>query len=399
MSDFRSGRDVGSWHHVETYDLLRIHATQHENAMSRHLPGKISRLIGDFATICDLVGLIEHELEKRILARHGLAKLDALLQLLPRLKNEIRLAQFDGQSGPVAELTRLIARLRRDYVGSDMETGRDAVTSHALKLDLERICDTWKSMGATTYGVLREDLAEIDAELKRLCSTYVAAPTGLVDPIWPRAWAQTNLLGPADQPRLATIYPGLATAGIVSPLPAGHPAQDAVIRAVGVATFIRQVRLIWEVVAPGSIVDRLLSEIALNDLLALWELLFSPNVRNEHGEADQPLLAHWRAGGWKGADCLEALEAHPHPELERWREHRNKFSAHVDPDEDIWKGDLGHWPMKPQDVFNEALRVVEAARQCAQMDVRSHFLFIPPSKLGDDVTGLAGQEGRHWAEA
>lgn len=44
--------------------------------MAKHLPGKVARLISDFLTIGELTKLIEHEMEKRIVARHGLVKLE-----------------------------------------------------------------------------------------------------------------------------------------------------------------------------------------------------------------------------------------------------------------------------------------------------------------------------------
>jgi hypothetical protein len=109
--------------------------------MAKHLPGKVARAIGDFLTIGDLTKLIEHEMEKRIVARHGLVKLDALLNLVARLKNEIRDALPPGQKKAVDQLEALIRRLRNDLANSDMETGRDAMAAHALRLNLMRIVD------------------------------------------------------------------------------------------------------------------------------------------------------------------------------------------------------------------------------------------------------------------
>jgi hypothetical protein len=93
--------------------------------MALHLPGKVSRLISDFLTIERLADLIEHELEKRVVARHGLVKLDSLLELLPRLKNEMRQALPANQRGRVADLERMIARLRKDKPAA---TWKPAVT-------------------------------------------------------------------------------------------------------------------------------------------------------------------------------------------------------------------------------------------------------------------------------
>jgi hypothetical protein len=94
------------------------------------------------------------------------------LNLVARLKNEIRDAFPSGQKKDVDPLEGLIKRLRNDLENSDMETGRDAMAAHALRLDLMRVVDTWRCMGETTYGVLEADLKEIDSELKRLSTAY-----------------------------------------------------------------------------------------------------------------------------------------------------------------------------------------------------------------------------------
>ena len=101
------------------------------------------------------------------------------------------------------------------------------MAAHALKLDLSRICaDVAVSMGATTFGVLLSDLDEIDAELAQVARKHVPAGSAQVEVAWQAQWR--NLLGLPDRPRCATIYPGLATAGIVSPVPGGHHVQDTV---------------------------------------------------------------------------------------------------------------------------------------------------------------------------
>lgn len=374
--------------------------------MARHLPGKVARVIGDFLTIGELTKLIEHEMEKRIVARHGLVKLDALLTLIARLKNEVRDALPPSKKKDVDPLEALIRRLRKDLENSDMETGRDAMAAHALRLDLMRIVDTWKCMGETTFGVLEADLKEIDAELLRLSTAYPTilpypgASASFVDPKWREFWRHEMNLGDPKRPRLANIYPGLATAGIVAPVPGGHPAQDATIRATGLATFLRQVRIMLQAVDRGSEVERLFAEMMVNDYCALWELLFISSVQNEHGQVDLCVLDHWRAEGFKGANCLAALKTKPHPDLGRWRQDvRNKSTAHVDADADIWVADLKNWPMTIDELINEGLRVIEGLRKCATLEVRSNVFFIPPTYLGgQEVIGLAAQEGRYWKD-
>jgi hypothetical protein len=374
--------------------------------MAKHLPGKVARVIGDFLTIIELTKLIEHEMEKRIVARHGLVKLDALLNLISRLKNEVRNALPPGKKKVVDQLEGLIGRLRKDLENSDMQTGRDAMAAHALRLDLMRIVDTWKCMGETTFGVLEADLKELDAELLRLSMAYPkllpypGTSASSVDPKWQEFWRHEMNLGDPKRPRLANIYPGLATAGIVAPVPGGHPAQDATIRATGLATFLRQVRIMLRAVDRGSEVERLFAEMIVNDYCALWELLFVSGVPNEHGQVDRCVLDHWRAEGFKGANCLAALMNKPHPNLDEWRQDvRSKSTAHVDADVEIWVADLKNWPMTIDELINEALRVIEELRECAALEIRSNVFFIPPSFLGgNEVIGLAAQEGRYWKD-
>lgn len=372
--------------------------------MARHLSGKVARLISDFLTIGELTKLIEHEMEKRIVARHGLVKLEALLNLLARLKNDIRDALPPVEKKAVEPLEALIARLRRDLDKSDMATGRDAFAAHALRLDLLRIVDAWKCMGETSYGVLVSDLKEIDVELARLGSNYPAAlaypgaSTFSVEPGWQSLWRDDTYLGDPNRPRLANIYPGLSTAGIVSPLPGGHPAQDVTIRASGVATFLRQVRIMLAAVSRGTEVERLLAEIMLNDYCALWELLFVSGVKNEHGNVDLCVLDHWTNDRWKGASCLAALKNAPHPDLDAWRQTRNKVTAHVDADADIWKADTKNWPMTVDALIDEAGRVIDALRKCARSEIRSDIFFVPPTHFGKEIVGLANQQGRYWKD-
>jgi len=375
--------------------------------MAKHLPGKVARAISDFLTIGDMAKLIEHEMEKRIVARHGLVKLDALLNLTARLKNELRDALPPGQKKDVDCLERLVRRLRNDLENSDMETGRDAMAAHSLRMDLMRIVDTWKCMGETTFGVLEADLKEIDAELIRLSNAYPSvlpypgASASIVDPNWREFWRHETNLGDPNRPRLANIYPGLATARVAAPVPGGHPAQDATIRATGLATFLRQVRIMLQAVNRGSEVERLFAEMMVNDYCALWELLFVSGVQNEHGQVDLCVLDHWRAEGLKGANCLTELMNKPHPQLNKWRQDvRNKSTAHVDADADIWIADLKNWPMTIDELINEALRVIEELRKCAALDIRSKVFFVPPTYLGgQEVVGLAAQEGRYWKDS
>jgi hypothetical protein len=383
---------------------VHIPDKQVSKRVAKHLPGKIARIISDFLTIGGLIRLIEHEMEKKIVARHALVKLDALLNLIPRLKNDVRNSLPPGQKNAVEPLENFIKRLRKDLEGSEMETGRDALAAHSLRLDLMRIVDTWKCMGETTFGVLESDLREIDDALRGLSASYPqlliypGASTFSLEQEWPEFWRHEENLGDPSRPRFANIYPGFATAGVVAPVPGGSAAQDATIRASGLATFMRQVRIMLQGVPRGSEVERLFAEMMVNDYCALWELLFVTGVQNEHGAVDLCVLDHWCAQCFEGATCLSLLKQSAHPGLNIWCEQvRNKSTAHVDAEVDIWKADLTHWPMTIDDLIDEALRVVEAVRKCAALDIRSKMFFIAPTYVGgNEVICLSGQEGRRW---
>ncbi|KAA0070012.1 hypothetical protein [Tardiphaga sp. P9-11] len=375
--------------------------------MALHLAGKVARLISDFLTIGELANLIEHQMEKRIIARHGLVKLDALLGLVARLKNEIRGSLPPNRTREITSLERLIARLRKDMENSDLSTGRDAMAAHALHLELLRIVETWKFMGASTYGVLASDLQDINTELLRLANefpsalTYPGAAAVLLDPTWLDVWRQDQVLGDSTRPRYASIYPGLGTAGVVAPLPGGSAAQDATIRMTGLATFLRQTGLMLQTAIPrGGEMERLFAEILLNDYCALWELLFVSNVANEHGRQDLCVLDHWIDESWQGVAALTSLKDNPHPDFRRWTDEvRNKVTAHVDPDIPVWAADLQRWPMTVDELIEELQRVVQALFEISRLDVRSKLIVIPPQELkGKNIVGLSNQEGRHWED-
>lgn len=364
--------------------------------MAQQIPEKIARIINDFRTINLLINLIEHEMEKRIIARHGLIKIDALLELLPQLKNSIRRQQ---SARAVARLERLIARLRQDYENSIMQKGRDALSAHSLLLDLKLVVQIWLFLGKTTFGVLLSDLDEIEQELLAVCPGYRPEQGTNIDAEMQTKWRQQTHLGDPTRPRYACIYPALATAGIISALPTTARSQENLVRAAGLATFLRQVRILADCAPPHSTTDRLFAEILLNDYLALWELLFISQVRNDYGASDDCLLEYWQREGWEGAACLAKLKANPHPQIDIWRSQvRNKFSAHVDPRAPLANWELSAWPMTVEELFIEVESVVRQLEKCARCDIRSKVFFIPPTALDKNVLGLTGQEGKLWNE-
>ena len=368
--------------------------------MARHLPGKVARLIGDFRTIHALVNLIEHELEKRMVARLGWVKLDSLVELLPRLKNEIRVALPAHEKCKVKHLEELITKLRNDVTSGPIAKVRDAMSAHGLKLDLTEISEIWRFMSRTTFGVIEAELGEIDAELGRLRGNcHISAPTSNVDPRWPDIWRQPDFLGPPSVPRAMTVYPVLG-AGVLGPMPGGHPAQDALIRAMGLANYLKQQRTLLQATQKGSEAERLFLEMIVNDLFALWELMFTSGTRNDYGPADQSLLSYWEdvSSPWGGRECLKALRDRPHPKLAAWREEiRNQISAHIDPEIEIWKIDVSRWPATVDEITNECVRIYNELWKCGREDIRAKAVMFPPMPL-ENVIKLSGQEGLGWDE-
>lgn len=367
--------------------------------MSQQLQEKISQAINDFRCIVNVVNLIDHEMEKRIIARHVCVKLDALIVLLPQLKNKILKNILKNDNKKISKIDNLIRRLRKDYKSSEMKRVRDAMTAHALHMDLVNIVISWKVLGRTFFSILSSDLDEIEAELITLDPAYLPLPLSSIDPNLKNIWNQKNHLDDPSKIRMCNLYQGLGTAGIVSVIPNTSLLQDVMVRANGLAIFMRQVRIVLIPVDYDTVLERNLAEILLNDYLAFWELLFVSKVLNRYGISDLCVLDHWKNDGWGGANCLEQLQKKPHPDLEKWRlELRNKYTAHIDPKANILFSQVQFWPVNIDDLIVECFRVINAVNACAQLDVRSQHLFVPP-QIMSDVVGLSNQEGRRWADA
>jgi hypothetical protein len=362
--------------------------------MAQHLAEKINWLIVDLRTLFALVDLIEHDLEKRIIGRHVFVKIDVLLHLLPRLKNEFR-----ANGAHVENLERLIVQLRKDYETSGMKLLRDALSGHSLKLDISNVNDAWRFMCKNTFGVLSHDIDYIESELATVAGvSHVLAGGAQVNSNWQAEWRRSDMLGDPSTPRFAVIYPGIGTANVVSVIPNNHPTQDPMVRVVGLCTFMRQVRIMLEVTDPGSVAERLFTEIMVIDYFSLWEVLFSSDIRNDYGEIDLCLLDHWRSGPdpMAGATCLAQLQRNRHPNFEDWRQKvRNRVAAHVDADILIQDMDIASWPMSCGNVINECLRVVQELAQCAGMDIRTAAIMKRPTSI-NGIVALAGREWLGW---
>ena len=79
--------------------------------MATDLRIKTARLISDFNAVLELANFIEHELEKRIIARHGLTKVESLLSIASTYKNDIKRSLPPDQKGKVSKLESMLASL------------------------------------------------------------------------------------------------------------------------------------------------------------------------------------------------------------------------------------------------------------------------------------------------
>src|SRR5215471_14068456 len=106
--------------------------------MSVDLAVKVAHLIRDFRAVLCLVEFIEHELEKRIVARLGLVKVEALHSIASAYKNDIKRAIDPPRRADIAPLEDMLAQLRLD-VDSGIRDMRNAQVGHSLQLPIEQI--------------------------------------------------------------------------------------------------------------------------------------------------------------------------------------------------------------------------------------------------------------------
>ncbi len=359
--------------------------------MALHLPGKVSRLISDFSTLCALIELIPYELEKRIVARHCTIKLDALSKLLPRLKN--KLASSDAPS--VLALTERIRCFRNDYEGSQLEACRDAMSAHSLQRPAVDMVTTWLDLNSTIITILNDDVKEIDRLLLAIDPNYPASTVHPFDVSWPAMWKDEGLLGDPNSFRFASHPAGMASADIMSMVPGGHPVQDATLRVSGIMTSLRQIDRVSFPMTGHPNCLRLMAEIMLIDYCALWEALFDGAFRNDYGLAEPGLASMWAQDGWKGAQVLAELAENPHPNLDQWKRQRNQSAAHLDADMPIQDIDLDRWPLTFEELKVEAYRVMNITYCAALLDIRSQIAMMPPTQL-EKTLGLSGKEGTRF---
>jgi hypothetical protein len=275
-----------------------------------------------------------------------------------------------------------------------MGVTRDAMSAHALRLELTDIDDAWRLMCASTFGVLGGDMKEIRNELLIFLPSATSPAIPQLDTTTVAQWCLR--IGDPQTLRAGVIYQGIGTARINSPIALSR-SQDAFIRAVTLCAFLRQTFLLLEPTIPGSDFERLFAEMIINDYFALWEVLFVTGVPNNYGPVEPCVLDLWRSEGHRGVPCLEALKGDQNPNFEPWRQTiRNKVSAHLDADIDARKIELVNWPVAVADLHAEMRRVVSRFGECARKDVRTRFIFTFPQPLSGSAEKLWGDEKKMW---
>src|SRR5262245_22894891 len=139
--------------------------------MTIDLAKKAAHLARDFRATLQFVEFIPYELEKRIIARLGLVKIEALHSIVGAYKNKLKRSACGGRGNEIAELERLIDRLRTDIEGG-IRAARNAQAGHSLTLSLKEIPEHWLFMGHLTFLILSQDIAEIEALIQSIDATY-----------------------------------------------------------------------------------------------------------------------------------------------------------------------------------------------------------------------------------
>lgn len=366
--------------------------------MSVDLPQKIAHLCRDFRATLAFVEFIPYELEKRIVARLGLVKIEALASIAGTFKNELKRVYRATKPTEIAHLETLLTQLRRD-VGKGIRECRNAQAGHSLALQIKAIPDQWLFMGHSSYSILVDDLNKIEAAIAAIEPAY----TPLQLPPLPDAgiladWAATDGLdNPADI-RFAQVYAGPWTPDVASVFPGGHPMQDASLRVMGLSVMIRQMGLLLrpffhrgEEYGPWA---QLLTELGLIDLFSLEEAVFDGNVQG----ATPSLIDEWAAIRHPGVPALAASRALLPAARLGWRDNiRNKVCAHMDLYVRGAMLDMRNWPLD-LGKFDLAINALcNSIRTAARADIRTRYIGIPVTKL-NNVVALAGPQSPKWAD-
>ncbi len=361
---------------------------------------KVTRLISDFRAVLALTEFIEHELEKRIIARLGLIKIEALIAIAGTYKNEIRRNLGVRGRTAVTNLETLVTRLRTD-VDTGIGNIRNAMAGHLLQLNITEIPSHWLFMGHSTYTILAQDLDQIDLEFRQLDGAYPGAITPPPpDPAFLVGWRLPNVLGPPDALRVVTMQTGLWTPDVIAQVPGGGTFQDASRRVLGLRLSIRQLGFIlqpfWCLGGPVSAYERLLIELSIVDFFALEEAIYSGNVRG-----GTPSLIHEWASATPphaGAAYLTQFRGSLSALITGWRDNvRNKICAHMDPDIAAADLEVDRWPMNVPDFNAEVERLCRLLGAGARLDPRTRIFLAPALTVGNPGVPQPGGIPR-WSE-
>ena len=361
--------------------------------MQTDIPAKVARLIADFWAVAEFVNYIEHELEKRIVARLGLFKLDALSSLLPTYKNDLR-SRYHGHAD-IGELHRLTSQLRIDHDNGIRQT-RHSLAGHSLHLPPEQIGEGWLFLKKSSYDILAGDLHDIDRVLSSIDTTDY--PGAEVVPSIPGdlqiRWRQPDLLGDPEQVRHVHVYAGIWSPGVSSMVPGNTTVQDVTLRVAGLMTYLLQVdRLIAPVPFHfrPAIYRRLLYELLVSDLVALEETVYHGPPSNRYGPTTTSMLDEWQQSfpNHQGVQDLLAFRSRIPAEFSGWKKDlRNKIIAHVDSGIAVESMDMNNWPIDLRQFMDFVEDFSNAIFAAARHDIATRALFIPPAPLRN-VLGLA----------
>jgi hypothetical protein len=365
--------------------------------MPRDLPRKVAHLIRDFRAIHTLIDYIDHEFEKKTVARLGLVKIEALSAILGTYKNQIKRSLGTAQATIISDLELVLARLRKD-VDDGVRKARNTQVGHSLKLGFVNIPEQWLFMGHSTFTILNDDLTEIQILITRLDSSYVAAPQlAKIPKKYKDFWRDQKQLGPPQTIRCATVYAGMWTHDIVSPLASGTAFQDATIRVFGLRLFLRQIGILIRPFLEEKTIciwERLLIELAMIDFFSLEEAVFDGNTRGQ----TPSLIDEWQSTSQphNGVNSLLNNRNNLNPVRSQWRnEIRNKVCAHMDLDVPAAMLDFTSWPLNLPDFNNEIEALCQMLGDAARLDIRTKFLSGPAISM-KNISGLATSLAPKW---
>jgi hypothetical protein len=360
---------------------------------------KVAHLVRDFRAVHRLVESIDYELEKRIVARLGLIKIEALQSIIGAYKNEIKTAP-SARAALVQDLEERIRMLTRD-VETGIREARNATVGHCLYQAFERIPDHWLFMGRSSFSILEHDLQEIEILLSALDSSYQPiAQVPVLDSSIIQSWSEPTALGAKGAIRGAFIYAGPWTPDVIAILPGNTAFQDASIRVLGLRLMLRQVGILWTPLwlagGPVDLWERLLLELTLIDFYSLEEAVFDGNLRG----GTPSLVDEWASANppHAGVVALRSSRATLSPDRLRWKSDiRDKVCAHMDLDVSASLLDVSTWPIHLPDFHAEVERLCRIVGNASRLDVRTRGL-IGAALVVPEGQEIVGPIAPRWVE-